>query len=147
VYCIVCGHKLTASARHQPLVKPVLIHPLSTVQQEAIDIFGLEPSLHESFDGFGVEPLTGIDVDTNEPVVSRSMNLDSTFDDRNPATEARFTWKGCFARFEDIGLSLFRHLEMNTDLVQEFIAFIQIATDVEIAAKAVKDELETPWSI
>src|SRR6185436_10388073 len=86
----------------------------------------------------------GVDVDADEAVVGRGVDLDAALDDRNPAAVARLAGEGGLTGLEDIGLRLLGHLQVDADLVQELVASVEVAAGSLVATETVDDQLEAP---
>src|SRR5882724_294603 len=119
-----------------------VVHP--PVEEVSVDLLGLEPLLDELHDLGLVERPAGVDVDADEAVVGRSMDLDAPLDDRDPAAVARLAREGRLAGLEDIRLRLLRHMEVQGDLVEELISPFEVTARRLVAAEAVDDQLEPP---
>src|SRR6185295_4261600 len=120
---------------------------LAAVEELGVDPLRVEPLLDEGDDVVDVEQLAGVDVDADEAVVGRRMDLDAALDDRNPAAVARLAREGGLAGLEDVGLRLLGHPEVEADLVQELVAAVEVAAGVVVAAETIQDELVAPRAV
>src|SRR6185295_971074 len=120
---------------------------LAAVEELGVDPLRVEPLLDEGDDVVDVEQLAGVDVDADEAVVGRRMDLDAALDDRNPAAVARLAREGGLAGLEDVGLRLLGHPEVEADLVQELVAAVEVAAGVVVAAETIQAELVAPRAV
>ena len=138
------ARRSSSPAAARDVLERLLAEVLPAEEELRVDPLRLEPPLHVLDDVRRLERPAGVDVDADEAVVRRGVDLDAALDDRDPAAVAGLAGERRLAGLEDVGLGLLGHVEPERDLVEELVAPVQIAADRLVAAETVDDQLEAP---